>query len=115
MLKNKGDEMQFLNSKRRVALRAFLVMSMAASTSGCLAMVAAPIAAGVATTAATNNSAQKTSQYARNVQRMNCGQLRQEYAKLDRDMVGRANPWSAWTVKIDAVTEAAQRKGCRLG
>lgn len=84
--------------------------------SGCLtaAAVAVPLITTAGMTAATNTSVDRTVSHAARVSRMNCGQLRTEYARLQRDTLGRVNPMGGWAGRRAAVVSAAADRGCNL-
>ncbi len=82
--------------------------------SGCLGVVAVPLATTAAVTAATNSSVDRTMSYAERTTRMNCSQLRSEYRRLQRDGLARVNPLGNWAGRRTAVLSAASNRGCRL-
>ena len=93
----------------------FLVLgAVVTSLSGCLAAMAVPLATTAGVTAATNASADRAMNHSARVRRMSCSSLRAEYARLEKDAVGRMNPFSQWAVRRASVKSAAARKGCRL-
>ncbi|MCR8551162.1 hypothetical protein M4578_25380 [Salipiger sp. P9] len=103
-------------TKINTGLRLAIVGLMAMSLSGCLAAaVAVPLATTAGMTAATSTASDRLTSYVARVHRMNCSQLRQEYARLQKDGVARVNPLSNWTGRRAAVVSTASNKGCRLG
>ncbi len=85
------------------------------SLSGCLgAAVAVPVAAGAGTTMAGNVHTDKAQSYTAKTRGMSCNQLRAEWARVDKDTLGKANPLGNWSVKRTAVRSTADNKGCRL-
>ncbi len=104
-----------LNTCRRWIGRALLLGLLSTGLSGCLAAaVAVPLITTAGVTAAANGSVDRTVSYAERASRMNCNQLRSEYARLERDALARANPLGGWAGRRAAVVNAASQRGCRL-
>jgi hypothetical protein len=94
--------------------KAALLTIAAMLLSGCLGAVAIPLITTAGVTAATSTSVDRTVSYAERTTRMNCRQLRSEYARLQRDALGRANPLGGWAGRRAAIVSAASNRGCSL-
>ncbi len=104
--------MKMLNLGRFTKVAAAGVL--ATSLSGCLAAIAVPMVATTGALGASAASANNAVDFGRETQRMNCNQLRAEYAKLQANQLGRFSPFGSWASRRAAVQSAADQKGCQL-
>ncbi len=105
--------MKEFNIMRRV-VRLALLGATVSSLSGCLAAMAIPLATTAGVTAAANKSADSLTEHGVQVTHMSCSALRAEYARLEKDAVGKMNPFGNWAARRSMVKSVAAQKGCRL-
>lgn len=93
------------------------VLTVAATVlGGCLGAMAVPLLTTAGATAVTTTTIDRRNSYVARVSQMNCSQLRSEYARLERDTLGRVNPLAPgdWSARRTAVLSVASERGCTL-